>query len=1229
MFYASCEYLTSPNYCVKLSISVIIIIIKLPKNAIQYFNKLRLGDKLKAKLEQFANGTFEYENPQILLSEEEIILTLDSGNSCVGEFTIKNTKNTVIKGFIYTSNDLIKLSADQFNGINNVISYELMGVNFKETDSIKCEIYIISDCGETRLPIYITVESPSIPSSMGKIKDLFNFANLAKVNWSEAVRLFKTKEFRELVRYQDEKYLLQYDNLVKSRSSSQGLEEFLIAIRKKLQINFVIDKNVLHYEVGTDSFMDKVTLMKDNWGYEEIKATTDAPFLTLEHKIIWSDYFIGNTYPLEFVINPALMGRGNHFGRIFLTSVHETIIVEVTCHKKKDDSIKSSRKEIKEKILEFTKLYIKFRKNELEMNEYVDITNELLQSLIEIDRGNRLRYLFMQNHLQIISDSGVNITDQLYDLRKEVDKLKEDKDFYESAFLYLKALISKNDATIHEALTTIRAFYLQSNENWMLLWFLLYLDKKYDNHKNQKLGEIKEAYNNGCTSPILYYEAMTIINEEPVLLHELGGFELQVLYWSIKNDYCKEEAAHQFTYLVGKKKSLHRLYIECLTTLYNKFYGKDILSTICSLLIKGHNRSNKYFHWFKLGVKEQLRITELYEYYMYSLDEELGQELPQSVLLYFIYNSNLSDKKKAYLYGYIIRNKGDIPSLYHNYYKRIEQLAHKFLKDHVINRDLAVIYTDVLNQSGLPIEIAKELPEVMFKCEIGCNNKNIKGVYTVYKELVGERYYPFVNQVAYVDIFTQDYELIFVDNFDNRYTKTIEYTLDKLMDSDNYAKEYVKFNKHPMLLLHLAGKALTYQKFDEESVTVRKQLLSIKNLNEEYRNQIHMDLIEYYYDNFKSEEMENYLDLVNLNLLKKPDRIKMIELYLVRDHYEKGIKAIQEFGYEDIQINKLLKLSSYLLHIKNDELSNQLLVEIAYHIFSMGKYNEEILKFLENNYKGSTISMYRIWEACTNFEMDTVCIEENVLLQMLFTEDYIVNSVGIFLNYYKYGTNQKLIRAYLSYHAYKYLVDGRMIRSELFEIMKKELVYEENDICMLALLKKLSSEECYSEGEIELIDINVHRFLKNGIILPFFKRFCDVIKIHPQISDKFFIEYITSPSHKVTIHYQMEDENEDFIAEIMPKVLLGIHIKEFVLFYNESIRYYIAEESDDGQITITESVNISLGQDMKLEEDTWYNQINFLLTALEMKDDTTLLEGLDNLVTTKELANDLFKTITL
>jgi len=66
-------------------------------------------EKLKEKVERLAKGIFEYETPRIIVSNEEIEISIISGNTYTGSFTIKNSNNTQIKGILYSSNQLLKL----------------------------------------------------------------------------------------------------------------------------------------------------------------------------------------------------------------------------------------------------------------------------------------------------------------------------------------------------------------------------------------------------------------------------------------------------------------------------------------------------------------------------------------------------------------------------------------------------------------------------------------------------------------------------------------------------------------------------------------------------------------------------------------------------------------------------------------------------------------------------------------------------------------------------------------------------------------------------------------------------------------------------------------------------------------------------------------------------------------------------------------------------------------
>ncbi len=1188
--------------------------------------------RVKEKVERLSKGVFEYESPNILLSEEELLITVEAGKTHSDSFTISNNKNTPMKGVLYSSSKLLELEQDRFTENHNVINYRFRADNMNAGETTKGEICIVSDCGELQIPFTINTEVPYFNSSLGKIKDLFNFANLATADWAEALKIFKSEEFRLFILHYETKFYVLYHNLLKSRSTNQALEEFLIAVHKKLQMNITVSKTILSYQVSQESFMDKLILTKDNWGYTEIRVSTDAPFISLEHKIIWSDNFVGNAYSLELVLDPKKMRSGNNYGRIYIKTTHQSIIIEVSCRcnkaeTKRDDNFRY----IKLYERKLTENYLDFRSNRISLNEYVTDSSAVLDSICAIDVRNQERYHLLQIHLFIISGEEIQARRLLDEYAGKAEELRESAVVIYCGYLYLLALLQKDEESINKALLTISGYYDREYFDWRLLWFLLYIDKKYDNNKILKLENIKKQYQEGCRSPILYFEAVSIFNEEPFLLHELGDFELQVIHWGIKKDYLAEETAIQVTYLAGKNKDFHKLIHHCLTLLYEKYKVKDTLIAICSLLIKGHQRSNQYFHWYQLGVEEQLRITELHEYFMYSIDEKLDIALPQPILLYFIYNSNLNDRKRAYLYAYIVKNKDTIPTIYRTYYKHVERFVLKEIAAHNVSSNLSILYEEIIAQEGLTAEIANELPYIMFKHDINCNNPNMKGVFVIHKEVQEEVYTPFANGVAQVDIYTENAEILLVDGYDNRYITTIDYTINKLMHWEDYINTCYKLqSNHPFIMINLSEKVQNYQKYDVESIEIRKRIILLPQLSEAYYKKNIQDLIYYYYDNFEGELLESYLHQINLRGMNKTDRNKMVEIFIIRDLYDKALTSLDEFGFDGITVNRLIKLCSNVLQNMSDaDNRSEILVNLCYYIFKAGKYNEAILKYLVKYFFGTTSEMFKLWEAAIAFEIDTVDLEERLLGQMLFAESYIVNSLSVFMEYYKKGFNHKLIKAFLSYSAYSYLVKDKLIQPDLISIMKREVTYEENEVCMLALLKEFSRREILTDSEINLIDFNIHKFVKKDIVLPFYVKFESCIDLPPKLNNKFYIEYKANPSHKVVIHYRMEgkDGSDELIAEEMKNVYLGIYIKEFIVFYNEIIEYYISEESEDGQTIETERVNVQLDQNMKLDEDTNYNIINFMLTAMDMQDEKTLMDSIGNFVKTNYVISQVFKTI--
>ena len=144
-------------------------------------------------------------------------------------------------------------------------------------------------------------------------------------------------------------------------------------------------------------------------------------------------------------------------------------------------------------------------------------------------------------------------------------------------------------------------------------------------------------------------------------------------------------------YLAGKEKYYRESLFGILKDCYQQKSDPQLLTAICSLLIKGNKSGPEYYPWYRRGVEQELRVTRLYEYYMMSVDTEKEVEIPRIVLMYFAYQSNLDYDKCAYLYAYIQKHREEFPELYLAYKSQMDRFVLQQLYKGRINRQLAFL----------------------------------------------------------------------------------------------------------------------------------------------------------------------------------------------------------------------------------------------------------------------------------------------------------------------------------------------------------------------------------------------------------------------------------------------------------------------------------------------------------------------------------------------------------
>lgn len=1191
---------------------------------------------MKDKVERLAKGIFEYEQPEMVLSEEMISVKVPAGRAFCGKFSFHNRDFSVMKGVLYSSNELLVLHETQFIGKENEIEYTIHGEYAIPGEVHRGEITIVSECKEIVLPFVFEVTQIGCPSSEGEIKDLFQFAGLAQSDWYEARTVFMSEHFEKIVLADKTAEQTIYRQLTGGASFDVAMEEFLIYNKKKNPIQIRTEVASVHFEPGEKAVMECIPVYKDIWGYAEISVVTEGDFFVVSARSLQPENFNGNRYMLEVAVDGSTLAEGNYFGRIILKTSRQEIAIKVTCRcvktvrqeEQKRHSFRLTEGKLLQRYFDFRMRKIKPGSYIAEAESMVDLLLVKLQEEVFSQKAQykkELAYRMYRAYLALIGGKEKFAAEEISRFKEELAKGMGDAELL-GALYYLEAMRQKTAEDVKEYALKIAALSERYEESGILLWFRLYTDKRSEGSRNVHLEELVSCYEKGNRSPVLYYETALIWNEEPSLLRDLGEYELQVLHFALKAGILKREAVLQFSILALQSKQKNPLLCRCLCMAYRQYGQRDVLTALCTLLIHNDRRDKKYHTYFAQACSAQLRIPGVQEYYLYTFDWNKQAQLDQSVLLYFVYGNELEEPYASYLYAYVVKNKNNLSSFYKTYLKRIEQYALENIRKGEIDETLALIYKEVLPGLSLDGEALEQLPKLVFSYCVSCKNKNMVAVSVLHKEESRECIVSFFNGAATVQLYTEEAQLVLLDAEGNRYLTREECSVKPLLPEEEWLSRcYEEARENRMLLLNYLEKVHNYRSVNADWVELSKSVVLLDGLREEFRQAEIYALIRNCYDNFQGDLMDGYLSKLNLDYLTKDERTQMIELLIVRSRYDLALDAITKYGTEQISVKRILRLCERMLLQCGDE-QNDMLLRLCCNVFFGGRHNEEIIQYLSRFFNGTTEEMYLVWNAAQELELETEALEERLLGQILFSESYVPEAHKVFLSYVKKRGNVKLIKAYLSCTAFRYFTRDCEVPEEVFELIRNE-AEEDNSVCCLAMLKRYAEQEELTPLQVQYAESGMRLFAEKGMIFPFFTQFEGKASLPPCMADKLYVEYRTNPERKVSISYLYDNEDSGrFVCEEMTHVGYGVFVKEFILFYGEVLQYYITEEKDGNRI-ITESFYRKIDEVKVHDETTKYGQINLILTAQDMKDEKTAMDMLENYFRMEYTMNRLFEPI--
>lgn len=1179
---------------------------------------------MRKRMKQLARGKFEYAKPELLLSENEIAFEVYEGETYEGELVVEDAAHRKIRGLVHTTHPRMEVLIPQFEGEKVRIRYKFHSNGLKEGLIEKGDLVIVCNQMEISLSFCASITRHYVESSIGKIKSLYDFSCLAKENWKEAFQLFYHKNFSTIIRANEVKEGMIYRGILAAKPSDQNLEEFLVGIRKKDKVSIQAEKDKIELPYIDSQIRESVEIRKNTWGFIEAEVTADNDFIRIPRTKIHTEDFIGSVYTLDFYVEPEKLHAGKNYARISITTVYETITLEVTVCQTKIDTADAASLKKKEYLAGIMELYEAYRLKRIVTGAWVNETVEILDHLHAMEPEEPM-YRLMKAQCLIINRQKQEAEWILDEFKKSwIDRKAPVWGYY----LYIMTLIEREPKYVDKLTLEIENIFHENPDSVMLFWILTFLQEKYFNDNARKLRALEYWIMKGASTPYLYVEAYYLIWQDPYLLTKLDDFEIRLLRWAVRHHALTKDMAMQIFQIMENQKIFKSVLYDLMCSAFEVFPKPEYVGIICSYLIKGQQYDHKYHKWYETGIEMELRITSLYEAYLLSMDEHQVTPVPKIIQMYFQYDSGLPYRKMAVLYSNIIASKENKPEVYMNYCKAMGKFAMEQILAGHIDDNLAVVYDDMIDLGVINKEIAQALSYIIFTQKLTVREKSAVRAIVYQRQLKDPQIVPIVDGTAYFQLYSKEYVVLFEDAKGRRFAGSIDYELQNLMNAQKYLAKCMELTPHQLpYLLAFFDEKQNYLTFGKDDKELFGSVIFSDAVSTEYKARFLPEVLRFYQNNVYDDKVEDYLLKADYTKLDPSARKFAIELCVENHLFDFAYDKLMEYGVDQIGSAAKVTLASHRIEESGYE-QDDFLSSLVITAFKEKKYNDRMLKYLCMHFNGATQDMLDIWNAAKDFEIDRFEISERIVVQMLYADHMVLEGMPQFRYFYEAGGQDLIVLAYISVCAHRYFVDRQKIDEDIFALIEARYIYHQelNDACKLALLSYYAQMSEISERRFTIEDELLAEYTRRNMHFAFYKRLPQELVLKYHLYDKVFLEYRTNPHSHVVLNYSRDEDGNNFIKEDMQDVYGGIFVKSFVMFFGEAVQYYISEEHGN-QVEVTESNRI-VNNDVYSQNDTSrYNLLNQMLISSTLQEESELHQTMKTYAGYEELTRNLFQVL--
>lgn len=454
---------------------------------------------MRKKIQETIRGKIESVRHKMIFPEKELRFSVIENDTFQGKFSFEAENHMQIRGIVSCPNSHVTCLNPGFDGRRIRIPFEYRSEGMTEGSEEEGYFVITSNIGEFLYPYHAVIRKNYTHTSIGWIKTLNDFTNLAKLNWPEALALFSSGSFSQIFHKGEERELALYRGLTSRGFSSAQMEEFLTAAGRKEQNYFFLNSGKQTFVTSDRPISDFVPVEKANWGYMQIHVSCDSDFVELSAPMISGTDFTGKHAEFAYRILPERMHDGRNLAQIVFETVDQRETVEITAAS--EDSFRyrldSHRRDVTDLQLELQ--YIGFRLGRIEQQAWkknsLDILTEYQNSHPE-----DLWHQLYAAYVRFICKDTAAAEEILVEFDARADWKRTPM---EGLYLYLTTFQKGDPEYAAEVTALVRELYQRFPGHPVLAWVLLSMDEALLRNEERRYLFLKRLMTRSSTSPVL------------------------------------------------------------------------------------------------------------------------------------------------------------------------------------------------------------------------------------------------------------------------------------------------------------------------------------------------------------------------------------------------------------------------------------------------------------------------------------------------------------------------------------------------------------------------------------------------------------------------------------------------------------------------------------------------------------------------------------------------------